>query len=98
MFCVVAKNAKLIFCRDEIWGHSQYVQNKVSKRKITRKAGGEEVVEEVDEQEEEEYVLLVVDLNVLELRNPICSIDNFRIMNMYRNNFVLTETSLQRCK
>lgn len=47
--------------RDEIWGHSQYVQNKVSKRKITRKAGGEEVVEEVEEpEEEEEYVLLFI--------------------------------------
>lgn len=40
--------------RDDLWGHSQYVQNKVSKRKITRKAGGEEVVEEVEEPEEEE--------------------------------------------
>ncbi|KAH3805502.1 hypothetical protein DPMN_133806 [Dreissena polymorpha] len=40
--------------RDDIWGHSQYAMNKVKKRKITRKAGGEEVVEEVQEPEDEE--------------------------------------------
>ena len=46
--------------RDDIWGHSQYAMNKVKKRKITRKAGGEEVVEEVDApEEEEEYVVTI---------------------------------------
>ena len=41
------------YFRDDIWSHSQFAQNKVKKRKITRKAGGE-VVEEVEEIEEEE--------------------------------------------
>ncbi|XP_060598598.1 uncharacterized protein LOC132752305, partial [Ruditapes philippinarum] len=57
--------------RDDIWGHSQYAQNKVKKRKITRKAGGEvvEEVEEVEEEEEEEDLdapdLTIIDFNTI---------------------------------
>ncbi|WAR27398.1 hypothetical protein MAR_013102 [Mya arenaria] len=62
--------------RDDIWGHSQYAMNKVKKRKITRKAGGEEVVEEVeaDEEEEEEDVdapdLTILDFNTIPTVQP----------------------------
>ncbi|KAL4219974.1 hypothetical protein ACF0H5_020385 [Mactra antiquata] len=57
--------------REDVWSHSQFAQNKVKKRKITRKAGGQEVIEEVeeaeDEEEEEEEApdLTIIDFNTI---------------------------------